>query len=63
MILFSLLIVVLDTFVRSHQTVDLKGVHFTLCVKTAIFRGKKWRREEKTRVKDVHGYLLFATEK
>lgn len=33
MILFSLLIVVLDTFVRSHQTVDLKGVHFTLCVK------------------------------
>lgn len=33
MILFSLLIVVLDTFVRSHPTVDLKGVHFTLCVK------------------------------
>ena len=29
----SLLIVVLDTFVKSHQTVDLKGVRFTLCVK------------------------------
>lgn len=31
--LFSILIVVLDTFVRTHQTIDLEEVNFTLYVK------------------------------